>query len=93
MSDTETKAGVRRPAKKEMQGRKLDLVRGYSINEIAALERIDPSDVGRSLQLAFLAPEIVEAIITGRQPINLTKQRLKRLTALPLAWDQQAQLL
>ena len=67
--------------------------RASSINEVATLEGIDPSDVGRSLQLAFLSPEIVEAIVTGRQPVDLTTQKLRRLSALPFAWDQQAQLL
>ena len=64
-----------------------------SINEIGALEGIDPSDVGRSLQLAFLAPVIVEAIVLGRHPVELTTQNLRRHSALPFAWEQQSRLL
>jgi hypothetical protein len=39
--------------------------------------------------LAFLAPDIVEAILDGRQPIGLTPRQLKRIGALPCRWDDQ----
>jgi site-specific DNA recombinase len=64
-----------------------------SINEIAECNQIHPSDVGRNMQLAFLAPDIVEAVLAGRQPVALTAQRLKRIGPLPLEWDQQRQRL
>ena len=64
-----------------------------SIQEIARRDGIDASDVGRSIQLAFLAPGIVEAILVGRQPVELTARRLKRIGALPLEWDRQHRLL
>ena len=40
---------------------------------------------------AFLAPDIVEAILDGRQPADLTVQKLLR--SLPLAWAEQRQRL
>jgi site-specific DNA recombinase len=43
--------------------------------------------------LAFLAPEIVEAIAAGRQPADLTAHRLIRTLNLPIAWAAQKQLL
>ena len=46
-------------------------------------------DVSRSLQLAFLAPDLVEAILDDTQPIALTAERLKRAGELPLLWDEQ----
>ena len=64
-----------------------------SIEAIAARENIDAGDVSRFIGLAFLAPEIVEAILDGRQPIDLTMQRLKRATPLPLLWAEQRSLL
>lgn len=64
-----------------------------SVSQIAARERIDASDVGRSIQLAFLAPDVIEAILAGRQPVSLTAQRLKRIGGLPLDWDGQRRLL
>jgi hypothetical protein len=42
--------------------------------------------------LAFLAPDIQSAILTGRQPANLTLEQLTSET-LPLAWDDQRRAL
>jgi hypothetical protein len=47
------------------------------------------SYVRRILRLAYLAPDIVEAIAEGRQPRGLTLQRL--LSPAPLAWAEQRQ--
>lgn len=64
-----------------------------SVRDIAKRDRFDPSDVGRILQLAFLAPDIIEAILGGRQPIELTSKRLKRIGSLPLHWQEQRRML
>jgi len=70
----------------------LDPARALSISDIARSEGADVGDVSRSLQLAFLAPDLVEAILNGTQPVALTCERLKRAD-LPLLWkDQQAAL-
>ena len=45
--------------------------------------------VARVLQLAFLAPEIVDAIVAGTQPIEMTAQRLITLPDLPPSWTGQ----
>ncbi len=45
--------------------------------------------VGKVLGCAFLAPDIVEAILDGRQPQNLTFQKLCR--NIPLSWVEQRQ--
>jgi len=45
--------------------------------------------VGRVLSCAFLAPDIVEAILDGRQPRDLTFQKLCR--NIPLSWVEQRQ--
>jgi len=50
-------------------------------------------DVSRFLPLAFLAPDIVEAILAGRKPVELTSKKLKRLRNLPKSWEEQRQLL
>jgi hypothetical protein len=39
-----------------------------TIAEIAAAEKINESYVGRVLRLTLLAPDIVEAVLNGRQP-------------------------
>ncbi|MCK5363804.1 MAG: recombinase family protein, partial [Gammaproteobacteria bacterium] len=64
-----------------------------SIQEIARRDVTDASDIGRNIQLAFLAPDIVEAILAGRQPVELTARNLRRIGALPLEWDRQRRLL
>jgi hypothetical protein len=48
--------------------------------------------VSRSLRLAFLAPDLVEGILNGTQPIGLTAERLKRVD-LPLLWEDQRAVL
>jgi hypothetical protein len=45
-----------------------------------------------SLALAFLSPQLVEAILKGRQPVELTATRLTELD-LPLDWTEQHKLL
>jgi len=50
-------------------------------------------DVSRFLPLAFLAPDIVEAILAGRKPVELTFEKLKRLRNMPKSWEEQRQLL
>jgi hypothetical protein len=45
------------------------------------------------LPLGLLAPDIVEAILAGHQPIELTASRLKRLRELPISWKEQRRVL
>jgi len=60
---------------------------------LAAREAVDRSDLGRILPLAFLAPDIVEAIVAGSHPADLTASRLRRMGQLPLEWSAQRDLL
>jgi site-specific DNA recombinase len=61
--------------------------------EVAAVCQTELSEVSRILPLAFLAPSITEAILTGRQPTSLTAQRLLRLANLPVLWSDQGQVI
>jgi site-specific DNA recombinase len=46
------------------------------------------------LRLAGLAPEIVTAIVNGRNPPQLTAKKLMRLSPrLPIDWAEQRKLL
>jgi DNA invertase Pin-like site-specific DNA recombinase len=63
------------------------------LKEIAAEEGISSSYVTRLLRLAFLAPDIVTAILNGRQSPQLTANRLMDDTRLPLDWTVQRELL
>ena len=58
-----------------------------TIEEIAASERINPSYVSRVLRMTLLAPEIVEAILAGKQPEGLTMARA--MQPFPLEWRHQ----
>ncbi len=64
-----------------------------TIKDIAQTEDVDPGDVSRFLPLAFLAPDIVEAILDGKQPVELTAEKLKRLRSLPYSWEDQRKVL
>ncbi|MCH8863347.1 MAG: recombinase family protein, partial [Proteobacteria bacterium] len=61
--------------------------------EIATRNGTDFGNVTRTMQLAFLAPDIVQAILEGRQPPELTAFRLKRIRSLPLSWAEQRETL
>jgi hypothetical protein len=63
------------------------------LKEIAAEQGISSSYVTRLLRLAFLAPDIVTAILNGRHPPQLTANRLMDDTRLPLDWTAQRGLL
>jgi DNA invertase Pin-like site-specific DNA recombinase len=66
---------------------------GLSMRELARREKLSSPYVSRVIRLAFLAPEIVTAILKGRQPIELTAEKLVRDSRLPLSWAQQRQQL
>jgi site-specific DNA recombinase len=64
--------------------------RAQSVAEIAERERVGSRYVRRLLRLAFLAPEIVEAIAAGDQPRELTAEVLAERIDLPMLWTAQA---
>jgi hypothetical protein len=55
--------------------------------EIAQRNDMNEAYVRRLLRLNYLAPDIVEAIVEGRQPRILTVKRL--LQGVPILWDEQ----
>jgi len=64
-----------------------------SISGIASREGIDKGYVSHLMNLAFLAPDITEAIIAGRQSADLSVHTLIKRTKLPLEWGQQRSIL
>ena len=58
-----------------------------TVGEIAMREKINKSYVSRVLRLTLLGPEIVEAILDGRQAPEMTLPGLMRV--FPLEWDRQ----
>jgi hypothetical protein len=61
-----------------------------TIREIACAERINESYVGRVLRLTLLAPDIVESILDGRQPVGLQLEKL--LKSFPTGWKIQRRI-
>lgn len=45
------------------------------------------------IRLSYLAPDIVAAILDGRQPMTLKRQRVARISSLPMSWQDQRALL
>ncbi len=67
--------------------RMLETGRFATINELAAAEEINSSYVSRVLRLTLLAPDIVEAILDGRQPEGMALPIL--LEPFPTCWSRQ----
>jgi site-specific DNA recombinase len=64
-----------------------------SLTAIATREGLNYRFVGKIIKLAFLAPEIAEAIAEGRQPPELSTELLTKRISLPLDWNDQKRLL
>lgn len=58
-----------------------------SVTELAKAENINDSYVARVLRLTLLAPNIVEAVLDGRQPGGMTLARL--MEPFPVEWEKQ----
>ncbi|MDR3531775.1 MAG: recombinase family protein [Rhodopila sp.] len=66
---------------------------GRSVTQLAAEAGVGKSYFSRIVRLGFLAPDITEAIVVGRHPIELSAQRLAFVQNLPADWRQQRQAL
>jgi hypothetical protein len=64
-----------------------------SIKEIAESEKLDQFHVARMINKAFLAPDIIRAILNGTQPAHFSLKYLKQFRALPSDWNEQKSLL
>lgn len=65
----------------------LDSGRFQTVQDLAEAEKINPSYIARVLRLTLLAPDIVEAILDGRQPPGLQLDDL--LVPFPVEWVKQ----
>jgi hypothetical protein len=67
--------------------RMMEAGRYGTIDELAAAEKINSSYVSRLLRLTLLSPDIVGAILEGRQPEGMTLPGL--MEPFPVEWDRQ----
>jgi hypothetical protein len=58
-----------------------------TLDDLARAKGVHPTYVSRVLRLTLLAPEIVEAILDGRQPAGLQLDDL--VPGFPLEWGRQ----
>ena len=68
-------------------GKMLDEGEHATILDLARAKGVNATYVSRILRLTLLAPDIVEAILDGRQPAELQLDDL--LAAFPLEWEEQ----
>ena len=61
-----------------------------STRQLAEKEKINASYLARILRLTLLAPDIVEAVLDGRQPKGLLLADLMK--TFPVEWDKQRTL-
>ncbi len=63
-----------------------------SASDIARNESLHPSTVSELLRLTLLAPDIIEQLMAGRQPIRLTLIWFQR-NRLPVDWQAQRNII
>jgi len=65
-----------------------------TLHAIASQERVTPGYISRLLRLPLMAPDIVTAIVNGKNPPQLTAKKLMRLALrIPIGWTEQRKLL
>ena len=62
---------------------------GVPFAALAKRQGVSPSYFTRLVRLSYLAPDITEAILDGRQPGDLTADKLLAHSRLPLGWHEQ----
>ena len=66
---------------------------GVPFAALAKREGVSPSYFTRLVRLSYLAPDITQAILDGRQPRDLTADKLLAHSRLPLTWHEQRTVL
>ena len=61
-----------------------------SIEDMAKSENISPSFVSRILRLAYLSPTVIEAILDGKYPAQITMKDL--MEPFPMEWSMQEKI-
>lgn len=96
--EKEADAGRRDPKLVEMIVRAHDARRKLGLDvrsesQVSDLDSNERNRLARLARLSFLAPDIVTAIMEGRQPIQVGARRLLRAAEIPFDWPGQRALL
>ena len=70
--------------------RKLETGAMTTLQDIAAAEKISDRFVGRMMRLAYLSPDVLERLVTQREPAALSLNDLVTVADLP--WPEQAEV-
>jgi site-specific DNA recombinase len=62
---------------------------GWTLEDVASQQNTGGPSAARLIRLNLLAPDIVAAILDGKQPVDLTANKLMADTRLPLDWRAQ----
>ena len=74
-------------ARAQQWKRMLESGEHYSVADLAEAENINKSYLSRILRLTLLAPDIVQAVLDGRQPKGLTLADF--MEPFPVEWERQ----
>ena len=66
---------------------------GASLAQLAQAHGLSSDYFRVLLRVSYLAPDIMTAILEGRQPVHLNRQKLARATGLPIDWNDQRKVL
>jgi DNA invertase Pin-like site-specific DNA recombinase len=66
---------------------------GVPFAALAKREGVSQSYFTRLVRLSYLAPDITQAILDGRQPCDMTADKLLAHSRLPLTWHEQRRVL
>jgi site-specific DNA recombinase len=66
---------------------------GVPFAALVKREGVSPSYFTRLVRLSYLAPDITQAILDGRQPRDLTADKLLAHSRLPFTWREQRRML
>lgn len=68
-----------------------DIQNGIGVKAIARRDGVTDGFVRKMLKLAFLSPLIIETILNGRQPTEITLEKLVT-NEIPLQWSEQVEM-
>ncbi len=71
----------------------VEAARSATLAQVAAAQGHAPEYFAVLLRLGYLAPDIIGAVLAGLHPTGLTRQKLARVSALPLGWQVQREML
>lgn len=80
---------IRLIARAQLWAKDLESGNFTTMSELGNHNCVDKGELGKTVRLAYLAPDIINSILEGRQPPALKVNTLRRMSDLPTDWDAQ----